>query len=262
MALPPPDKQTYNSPTQRNVDLGLKFFYFGPYVVQMKLPKECGDIFLYEGEKSRKKGNRIDKNLAGNLYGQFDLDNSCPEILYYIKQFVESYCESHNIYWNVHKKLRPNDWFIADLWINYMRAGDYNPIHNHAGDLSFVFFPAPTPNELKEEVKNFKGTTLGPGVLSILNGEIHNLTNNEVNVLPEQGDLFVFPAHVKHMVYGFKSNCTRVSVSGNIFLPNSPALISNLRLTPTIKENIKQVSYNNDHNLRYYKGDRTQIQGS
>ena len=33
---------------------------------------------------------------------------------------------------------------------------------------------------------------------------------------PEEGDMFIFPAWVKHWVSPYKSDCVRVSVSGNI----------------------------------------------
>ena len=33
---------------------------------------------------------------------------------------------------------------------------------------------------------------------------------------PEERDMFIFPAWLKHWVSPFKSDCTRISVSGNI----------------------------------------------
>ena len=33
---------------------------------------------------------------------------------------------------------------------------------------------------------------------------------------PEEGDMFVFPAWLKHWVSPFKSDCVRISVSGNV----------------------------------------------
>ena len=33
---------------------------------------------------------------------------------------------------------------------------------------------------------------------------------------PEEGDMFVFPAWLKHLVSPFKSDCVRISVSGNV----------------------------------------------
>ena len=32
----------------------------------------------------------------------------------------------------------------------------------------------------------------------------------------EEGDMYVFPAWLKHWVYPFKTDCTRISVSGNV----------------------------------------------
>ena len=37
--------------------------------------------------------------------------------------------------------------------------------------------------------------------------------------LPKTGDIFIFPASLKHYVYPFKSKVTRISVSGNLNLP-------------------------------------------
>ena len=38
---------------------------------------------------------------------------------------------------------------------------------------------------------------------------------NSVNVMPETGDFFIFPTMLTHWVFPFKSNATRISVSGN-----------------------------------------------
>jgi hypothetical protein len=37
-----------------------------------------------------------------------------------------------------------------------------------------------------------------------------------VHQLPKTGDMYIFPATLKHWVFPFKSLVTRVSVSGNI----------------------------------------------
>ncbi len=36
-----------------------------------------------------------------------------------------------------------------------------------------------------------------------------------MSFMPEENDCFVFPAWLKHWVAPYKSNCTRISVSGN-----------------------------------------------
>ena len=37
-----------------------------------------------------------------------------------------------------------------------------------------------------------------------------------MSFFPEEGDMFIFPAWLKHWVAPFKSKCTRISVSGNV----------------------------------------------
>ena len=38
---------------------------------------------------------------------------------------------------------------------------------------------------------------------------------NSVNVMPQTGDFLIFPTRLTHWVFPFKSNVTRISVSGN-----------------------------------------------
>ena len=37
-----------------------------------------------------------------------------------------------------------------------------------------------------------------------------------MSYFPEEGDMFIFPAWLKHWVSPFKSDCVRISVSGNV----------------------------------------------
>ena len=38
----------------------------------------------------------------------------------------------------------------------------------------------------------------------------------QMSFMPEENDMFIFPAWLKHYVAPYKSNCTRISVSGNV----------------------------------------------
>ena len=51
---------------------------------------------------------------------------------------------------------------------------------------------------------------------------------------PEQGEMFMFPAWLKHWVSPFQSDCTRISVSGNIH--DSSPLNNIQRFGPTYVE--------------------------
>ena len=95
-----------------------------------------------------------------------------------------------------------------------MKKGEFNPIHHHTGDISFVIYTE-VPNELIIENKNFKGIGSGPGTINFLHGEMSKSYKTEYNMLPSTGDMFIFPASLRHYVPPFKSECVRSSVSGN-----------------------------------------------
>ncbi len=42
----------------------------------------------------------------------------------------------------------------------------------------------------------------------------NSITNN--SFFPQEGEMFIFPAWLKHWVFPYKSDVTRISVSGNI----------------------------------------------
>jgi len=110
----------------------------------------------------------------------------------------------------------PSSLEVSSMWINYMKSNEFNPPHNHNGDLSFVAYPD-VPTEIIKENKLYKGTTIGPGGISWFYGyHLNQQYLDEVRIMPQAGDLFIFPSSLKHWVYPFRSEVERVSVSGNI----------------------------------------------
>ena len=72
------------------------------------------------------------------------------------------------------------------------------------------------PKELIEERKKYKGRSAGPGGLTFIDGEGPRSYISQHSFFPEEGDMFIFPASLKHWVFPFKSDCVRISVSGNV----------------------------------------------
>jgi len=101
------------------------------------------------------------------------------------------------------------------LWANFQRPGDFNPPHDHADTLSFVIF-LDVPDKLIEENKAYKGRSAGPGGINFVYGDGTREAVTHHSFVPKAGDMYIFPAWLKHWVYPFKSDCTRISVSGNV----------------------------------------------
>ena len=101
------------------------------------------------------------------------------------------------------------------MWINYQKPNDYNPPHDHDGKLSFVTY-LQIPKELKKENKKYTGKSCGPGGIQFLYGNGPRDCITYMSFMPEENDMFIFPAWLKHYVAPYKSNVTRISVSGNV----------------------------------------------
>ena len=188
------------------------FYHWGPFLFHSTMEPELCKLMLDEGLKVRGKSDKlhIDK-LAGHLSEEYKLD--AAELGPKLAVYLEAYSIGYN-QWRGGGGMQPKATLLG-IWINYMKAGDFNPPHSHGADLSFVAFPD-IPKEIAEECAAFKGTMRGPGGISWIYGEGDKTCISVVHQLPKTGDIYVFPASLKHYVFPFRSAVTRVSVSGNI----------------------------------------------
>ena len=193
-------------------EIKYNFYHWGPFLFRSTMDKKLCELMLEEGRKIRGKSDELyTSKLAGHLDEQYKLNRNT--IMPKLSVFLEGYCIGYNK-WRGGGGMQPKAKLLS-LWINYMKAGDFNPPHSHGADLSFVAFPD-VPKEIEEECAAFKGTMRGPGGISWIYGEGDKTCISVVHQLPQTGDLYIFPAALKHWVFPFKSPVTRVSVSGNI----------------------------------------------
>ena len=184
--------------------------HWGPCIVKTQVDQETLDLLLSEGEASKEDAS---PELAGVLKNQFHYRDKDK-----FNKFMEG---TFNLYNNAMKQWKetnekvPSTYFLEKLWINYQGPNEFNPPHSHGGALSFVIF-AKIPIELRAENQNYKGLSAGPGGITFLYGDTDDRCITNHSVFPEVGDMYIFPAWVKHWVYPFKSDCTRISISGNV----------------------------------------------
>jgi len=194
---------------------------WGPFVLKTKLPDYIVKDLLIQGKKTKQSYNR---SLAGHLDNQFlypvEVQNwFYKEITPILQAYREGHCKYHGIE-NLNIELS-----FDDLWINYMKAGDFNPMHTHGGDYSFVIF-LQVPDKLKQEMRDFEGTSAKPGMLMFeyTQQAKPRWATTGTAIAPETGDMYIFPALLQHWVAPFKSKVERISVSGNIRIQNKDKL--------------------------------------
>ena len=189
----------------------ISIFNWGPCVVKLKVKDEFKKLLLDEGKKN-------DEDYTTKLAGILDKETgysikSKNKILPMLSQYLGVYDQAYQRYVNKPYDKMP-EYVLSALWINYQKPNDFNPPHDHDGKLSFVIYCS-MPKELKKEHEDYKGKSCGPGGIQFIYGNGPRDAITYMSFLPEEGDMFIFPAWLKHWVAPYKSDCTRITVSGN-----------------------------------------------
>ena len=194
-----------------NEQIPISIFNWGPCVVKLKIKEEFKKLLLDEGKKctedyTDKLAGILDKEVGYN-------DKSKQLILPTLSQYIGVYDQAYQKFINKPYEKMP-EYVMSALWINYQRPNDFNPPHDHDGKLSFVIY-LDIPDELTREHSTYKGRSCGPGGIQFIYGNGPRDAITYMSFFPQEGDMFIFPAWLKHWVAPYKSDCTRISVSGN-----------------------------------------------
>jgi len=178
--------------------------------------------FILENQSQFLKHNN---KLAGNLEKEYSTDRSkeiLEKDLITLANEYHEHSQENNHYLN---------WKIKDLWINFQKKYEYNPMHDHAGDLSFVLWIS-IPYDLKEELSlpNCKNSNTPANSLFefIFTDFLGRIVSNRINVDKSyEGTIIMFPSALHHTVHPFyTSDDYRISISGNLVVAPPKRIIS------------------------------------
>ena len=183
------------------------FPYFGPLIMKISIAEEQ----LKDVRKLCNKKISYREKLAGHIKDEYAVD----EIKYnkIIQPQLNVFKDVYKSFYN--KELKSIE--IKEAWVNYMKAGDFNPPHIHSNcRFSSVLF-LQFPNEILKENEQHTATSMGPGGIEFTYGENQPRDNiNSYPIIPKEGDMFIFPSFVTHFVFPFKSkNVERISIAAN-----------------------------------------------
>jgi hypothetical protein len=91
---------------------------------------------------------------------------------------------------------------LTSAWFNDQKDDEYNPIHNHTGILSGVLYL-----KIPEYLPSRKNKDMDGTITFVENASDTDIimTNSTLTISPKVGDIFLFPALLKHQVYPFRT---------------------------------------------------------
>ena len=209
-------KKEKQYPKDTRTEIPVTTHNWGPSLVRMQIDEGLRMILMDEWKKNR-KNKELD--YRKNLAGQLDHETGYPtesrkRILPYLGKYFHIYDQAQARFFQ--REPQKTDYVLSALWINNQKKHEFIPPHDHDGPLSFVIY-LQVPEVLRIENQSSKGKSCGPGGIQFVYGEGMRDAINFVSHFPIELDMFIFPAWLKHWVSPFKSDCTRISVSGNVY---------------------------------------------
>jgi len=185
--------------------------FLGQSILRYQVPLEMfvGLNELYETKK--KHLPNASKQLAGKIPDEVSLfyagptnkrmhtHNYVPEDM--LKWFYSIF--DHYLKWN---KTIEYNMKIDSIWINEMKAGDYNPVHIHKGaiftGLSSVMI-LKLPKDMGPELT--RPDLPMNGQLQILGSSSGQFVHADYSPQMKIGDFYIFPYDMRHCVYPFSN---------------------------------------------------------
>ena len=136
-----------------------------------------------------------------------------------LQKYFDGYMGVYNNYWserNFSRRLT-----LETIWVNFQQEGEFRPPHvHHNCDASFVIY-IDMPDVIKSEHRDDVADDIQPGNITFQLSErpgrsdlIPNIC--QVTKFPTAGDMYIFPYNLEHFTMPFKSDVSRISVSGNL----------------------------------------------
>ena len=205
-----------------------KVYFKNLAYVQSKVSSTTLEELKQEAKYILENSNQFKKyndRLAGNLEKEYLADKSKKILEKDLIALANEY----------HKHSQENEhypnWKIDDLWINFQKKYEHNPMHNHTGELSFVLWIT-IPYDLNEELSlpNCKNSNTPVNSLFefIFTDFLGRIVSNKINVDKSyEGTIIMFPSALNHTVHPFyTSDDYRISISGNLVVAPPKSIIS------------------------------------
>ena len=167
-------------------------------------------------------------NLVGKVKQELKFDDDIINFfIEEMKDFIMRYQLNTEVYTSMGRSgLDPNSnygisttsgWFIRQF------EGEYNPVHVHPDSMvscvGYLKLPEGIEDEWEEDYKDHHPSH---GHIQFFHGSSLPYSSTNFMFKPQVGDFIIFPAHMFHTVYPFKTKGERRSFSVNLTVHRTP----------------------------------------
>jgi hypothetical protein len=194
---------------------------FGPTIYKTKISDEMLSDMKDACARVRAK-DLSEVDFRGNLTGalsdeRFLMDEVSEDTLKEMQEWVAVYLGILDNVTITQAEDYDKGLVLESLWANYQKAFEWNPAHQHTGDVSFVIYidnPVDIVKEMQHECQQGNGKTAGK--IRFRFGETMPQLAHTITFTPEAGDMLIFPNWLEHQVFPFtEEGIERISVAGN-----------------------------------------------
>ena len=213
--------------TKENVNIKPTFLNLWPTVfMQLSLPgHESANPVLADLILSK---NVEIQNMTEN-YNEDNIFNMDHPVIFWLQQCIDKAIDDYSKNSGINYTL---NWKLQG-WGNVNMKGDYHNLHNHPHSWLSGTYYVNVPDQTDAEI--FRND-LNPASISFFDprpqANMNSIKNDkqvdpEYRVLPQSGDLFIWPAFIHHLVHPNMSDAPRLSLSFNVIVEWSDELIPN-----------------------------------
>ena len=189
--------------------MNFDFVYLGQTVLKYSVPLEIFVTLNDLYEKRKKELPKANKQLVGKIKDEVSLHYSgenSPKMHQHnflsqdtLKWFYSVF--KHYLDWN---KIVYQDMKINSIWVNEMKANEYNPVHIHQGML-YTGLSSVMIMKLPKEYGIEYSSPDKPinGRLQIIGAAAGQFAKTDYSPNMTVGDFYVFPYDMRHCVYPF-----------------------------------------------------------
>ena len=199
-------------------------FPFGPPIYVSKM----GENVLQELDaRIEETGGKPEFDASGQLAGRIKKQTHLDDVISdTVKVQILNHCSTFYEK-TAYQKIPLESMVLDSIWSNIQEAREFNPVHQHTGNFSFVIYTRNDledlsveelqDNEYDNKIVDHDNQKPLAGLIELFYGEGNWMNWTSFTHVPKRGDILIFPSWLRHTVYAhYETGKIRISVAGNV----------------------------------------------